>query len=110
MSSLIILAGTFLVFWLLFIRPQQRRVREHHALVASVEAGDRVVTTSGVYGRITSVHDELVHLEIAPGVDIRVARAAIGRRVGDDVESGAPGSDNVNGDRDHDPGAGPVLD
>ena len=108
MSSLVILAGTFIVFWVLFIRPQQRRVREHHALVASVEIGDEVVTTSGIYGLITSVHDELVHLEIAPGVEIRVARAAIGRRVGDAVEPDAPGSEAGNGDRD--PGAGPVLD
>lgn len=101
MESLVILAGTFVVFWLLFIRPQQRRVREHQALVASVDTGDEVITTSGIYGRIVAVSDDFVRLEIAPGTEIRVARASIGRRVGDEAAAGG-GED--------DPGAGPVLD
>lgn len=109
MSSLIILGGTFLVFWFLFIRPQQRRVREHQALVAAIEVGDQVVTTSGIYGRVTAVYEDLVLLEVAPSTEIRVARAAIGRRLVDDVESDGDRSGSASDD-DRDPGTGPVLD
>lgn len=104
MESLIILAGTFVVFWLLFIRPQQRRMREHQALVASIEAGDQVVTTAGLYGRITAVHDDIVRLEVAPGVEVRVARSAVGHRVTDETDAGTDHTAD-----DDEPGAGPVA-
>jgi preprotein translocase subunit YajC len=83
MGSLIILAVTFALLWLLFIRPQQRRVREHHALVSTVQEGDDVVLSAGIYGRIIELGPEEMTLEVAPGVELRVARQAILRRIED---------------------------
>ena len=53
MEQLLIIAATFFVLWLLFIRPQQRRVRAR-ALVAPLEPGDEVILTAGIYGRASS--------------------------------------------------------
>jgi len=90
MTPFLLLAVTFLLMWVLFILPQQRRVRAHQALVAQLGAGDEVMLTSGIHGRITALDDQVVHLEVAPGVVLRVARGAVARRVGDEPEVEAP--------------------
>ena len=81
MALLIVLAVTFFLLWVLFILPQQRRVRAHQALVASVEPGDEVVLSAGIFGRIVELGPEEMTLAVAPGVEIRVARQAILRRM-----------------------------
>ena len=68
------------------IRPQQRRAREHQALIAAVEVGDDVMTTAGIFGTVTAVEGDVISIEITPGVVMRVARAAIGRRMVDEPE------------------------
>jgi preprotein translocase subunit YajC len=90
MEQLLVIAATFFVLWLLFIRPQQRRVRAHQALVATLEPGDEVVLTAGVYGRIVELGPEDMTLTVAPGVDLRVARQAVLRKVEDATEPGEP--------------------
>lgn len=72
----------FVVFWFLLIRPQQRKAKEHRALVAALKRGDRVVTTGGIYGQVTHVADDHLMVEIADGVKIKIARDAV---------SGVPG-------------------
>jgi preprotein translocase subunit YajC len=95
LAWLVVLAG---VFYFLIWRPQQRRVATMRALQSSLELGDEVVTTGGVYGKIRALRDEHVELEIAPGVVVKVARGAIGTRVtGEPTETG--------GDTDADTGA-----
>jgi preprotein translocase subunit YajC len=98
MEPLIVLAVTFVLLWVLFILPQQRRVRAHQALVASVQPGDEVVLSAGIYGRIVDLGPEEMTLAVAPGVELRVARQAVLRRVEDatgvrderhDTDSGA---------------------
>jgi preprotein translocase subunit YajC len=103
MEPLIVLALTFALLWVLFIRPQQRRVRGHQALVATLEPGDTVVLTAGIYGRIVDLGPEDMTVEVAPGVELRVARQAVLRRVEDRT-------DDLTGDPDDmtpgDPDAG----
>ena len=77
-----------LMVWVLFVLPQQRRQRAHLALVGALEVGAEVMTTAGVYGTIAELDDEVVHLEVAPGVVLRIARQAILRRVDDDISAG----------------------
>jgi preprotein translocase subunit YajC len=79
---LLVLLLFFVVMYVLMIRPQQRRAREHQALVAAVQVGDEIMTTAGIFGTVTALDDAAVSLEVSPGVVIRVARAAIGQRVG----------------------------
>lgn len=83
MEPLFILAVTFALLWVIFILPQQRRVRAHQSLVASVQPGDEVILSAGIYGRIVDLGPDDLTLEIAPGVLIRVARQAVLRLVED---------------------------
>jgi preprotein translocase subunit YajC len=66
------------VFYFFMIRPQQRKMKEHRALVAGVRRGDRVVTGGGLIGQVTKViSDGEVQVEIAEGVRVRVVRSQI---------------------------------
>ncbi|SFC77545.1 preprotein translocase subunit YajC [Nocardioides terrae] len=65
------------VFWLLILRPQQRRQRELRALQSSLSAGSEVMLTSGIYGTVSATADDHVLVEIAPGVTIKIARGAV---------------------------------
>ena len=67
------------VMWVVLILPQQRRVKQHKSFVRSLQVGDDVVTTSGIFGTITALDAEQARLRIAPEVEITVARLAIGR-------------------------------
>jgi preprotein translocase subunit YajC len=67
--------------YLLLWRPQQRRIAAVRRLQSEIQAGDEVLTTSGIYGRITRLGDADAELEIAPGTVIHVARGAIGQRI-----------------------------
>ncbi len=79
MTGLLPLVLIFVVFWLLLIRPQQKKAKEHKAMVAAVRRGDRVVTGGGVFGTVTKVvSDTEVQVEIAEGVKVRVVKGTIG--------------------------------
>jgi preprotein translocase subunit YajC len=67
----------FVIFYLLMIRPQQRRVKEHQAAIAAVKKGDDVITGGGIRGRVTKVGDEEVEVEVAQGVKVRVVKSTI---------------------------------
>jgi preprotein translocase subunit YajC len=77
MGNLILLPLFFAVFYFLLIRPQQKRVREHQELVASLEAGDDVLTNGGLYGTITVIDGQIAELEVADGVVVRIQRSAV---------------------------------
>ncbi len=79
-----------LAMYFLLIRPQKRRQRESAALQSAIEIGDEVMTTSGLYGFVTGFEDDRAWLEIDDNVQIRIARAAIQRKV--DTSKGEPGS------------------
>jgi preprotein translocase subunit YajC len=90
-SSLIAFAPLILmgvVFYFLLIRPQQRRSRQQQALLRSVEVGDEIVTTGGVFGTVVDIDedDDVITVEIAPGTEIRMLRGGIGRRLTEDDE------------------------
>jgi preprotein translocase subunit YajC len=67
----------FAIFWLLLIRPQQKKVKEHRAMVLALQKGEEVITAGGVVGRIVELDDAMVTLEIAPDVEVLVQRAAV---------------------------------
>src|SRR5437773_9951972 len=79
--ALLFLPLMFLALWAIVILPQQRRMRAHQSLVSALHVGDEVMTTSGILGTITAIDDEVLHLEVAPGVTLRIVRAAIARRM-----------------------------
>ncbi len=67
----------FVIFYMLMIRPQQRRVKEHQAAINAVKKGDEVITGGGIRGKVTKVSDEEAEVEIAQGVKIRVVKSTI---------------------------------
>lgn len=76
-ASFIPLVLVFVIMYFLMIRPQQKRVKEHRALVEALKKGDEVVTQGGLVGKITAVRDQEVEVEIATGVKVRVIRSTI---------------------------------
>jgi preprotein translocase subunit YajC len=70
----------FGVFYFLLIRPQQKKAKEHRALLSSLKRGDRVLTAGGIIAKVTTVRDGVdeVEVEIAPNVRVSVLRATIG--------------------------------
>ncbi len=70
------------LLWVLMIRPQQQRVRQARQMAASLEVGDEVVTAGGIYGTVTDAEGDILSVEVAPGVVLRVLRGAIAQRVG----------------------------
>jgi preprotein translocase subunit YajC len=91
-AQLLITVVLIAIGWFLLIRPQQVRIREQRAMVATLEVGDRVVTAGGIHGTVRSVADETVAVEVTAGVELTVARAAIVRRL-DDAPSRTPDPD-----------------
>ena len=68
----------FVVFYFLLIRPQQKKAKEHQNYLANLKKGDKVITGGGIYGQIAGITDNVVTLEIAENVRIKVTRSAIG--------------------------------
>jgi preprotein translocase subunit YajC len=98
MGPLLALLITFGLMWVLLILPQQRRMRQHQAVVASLEPGDEVVTAGGVYGTITSVDEETLAVEVAPGITLRILRSAVTQRVAPIDETAADDDDEEEDD------------
>jgi preprotein translocase subunit YajC len=86
----------FIVFYFLMIRPQQKRQKEHQALVRAAKRGDRIVTSGGIVGVITKANDgdNDVEVEIAQGVKVRVVRTAISDVVNRNPEAAKPGKES----------------
>jgi preprotein translocase subunit YajC len=76
--ELLPLVGIALLFWLFIIRPASRRQKELGRMQSSLEVGDEVMLTSGVYGTVRQLEDDHVQVQVADGVVIKVARGAIG--------------------------------
>ena len=78
-QQLLLLLVLLLAFFLLVVRPQRARLREAQRVRAGLEVGQRVMTTAGLHATVRSVEDDTVLLEIAPGVEVRWAAAAVAR-------------------------------
>ncbi len=69
------------IFYFLLYRPQMNRQREQLALIGSLAVDDQVITAGGIYGTIKAVEEDLIELEVAPNVIVRVAKAAVARKL-----------------------------
>lgn len=76
-QQIIPLVFMFAIFYFLLIRPQQKKAKEHKALLESMKKGDNVITAGGVHGKVTAVENELVTLEIANNVNIKITKSYI---------------------------------
>ncbi len=76
-QQIIPLVFMFAIFYFLLIRPQQKKAKEHKALLEAMKKGDNVITAGGVHGKVTAVDNELVTLEVANNVNIKITKSYI---------------------------------
>lgn len=67
----------FVIFYFFLIRPQQKKAKEHKAMVENLRRGDQVITQGGVHAKVTKVSDDEVEVEIAQGVKIRIVKSTV---------------------------------
>ena len=67
----------FVIFYFLLIRPQQKRMKAHQAMIASAQVRDEVVTNGGLVGKVTKVDEQYLEIEVAQGVKVRVVKSML---------------------------------
>ncbi len=77
-SAFIPLILMFVIFYFLLIRPQQKKSKDHKAMISNLKKGDRIITSGGIHGRITGESDTTLTVEIAEKVRVKVNRGNIG--------------------------------
>jgi len=77
-EMIIFIAIFFAIMYFMIIRPQQKRQRDHRKLIDSVTKGDEIVTTGGIFGKVTKVGENYLRLEVNEGVEIKLQKSAIG--------------------------------
>jgi preprotein translocase subunit YajC len=77
------------IFYFMAIRPQQRQRRAHQTLLSALKKGDQIVTASGMYGTVKRVDENIVVVEIAKGVTVKIARRAVAEIIRDKQEARA---------------------
>jgi preprotein translocase subunit YajC len=76
-SFLLMMGMIFVIFYLFLIRPQAKKQKQHQEMISSLERGAEVVTTGGIYGKITGLTDSVITVEVAPNVRIKVSRGSV---------------------------------
>ena len=84
MEFIVFLALGFGLMWLLIVLPQRRRTQTQQTMISELKPGDYIVTAGGLYGTVTDVGEDDLGLEIAPDVEVRVAKRAIGALIPED--------------------------
>lgn len=74
LAGLLIPVLFIVIFYFLLIRPQQKKAKEHQAMLAKLAAGDEIVTAGGILGRVIEVGDAFVTVEVAEGVRVKIQR------------------------------------
>jgi len=77
LTSIFLLVLLFIVFYIILIRPQQKRVKEHKAMVSSLGKGDEVITNGGLFGKVTQLHEDFLTIEIATNVEVKIQRPSV---------------------------------
>ena len=79
-SPFLFLAAMLLLMWALIIRPQQRQQKQHREMLSQIQKGDQVVTSGGIHGRVTGVTDDVLTVEIADRVRVKLSKSAVTSR------------------------------
>lgn len=77
LMNLVPLIFMFAIFYFLLIRPQQKKAKDHRALLDSLKKGDQVITAGGMHGKVTSLDGDIVTLEVATGVNVKFNKGHI---------------------------------
>jgi preprotein translocase subunit YajC len=83
-TTMVLILGVIALFYVMLIRPQQKRAKEQQKLMDSLQPGDRVMTVSGIFGTVRHLGEKQAVLEISPGVEMTVVKAALSTQSVDD--------------------------
>jgi preprotein translocase subunit YajC len=100
LASLIVIVAMFALLWLLLIRPQRAKQQQQQHMLESVDVGDEILTSGGIIAVVRGVDDEAneLHVEIAPGIEVRMDRRAVGAIVAkDEADAEGAGEDEADG-------------
>lgn len=75
--SLIMIVAIFVLFYFMLIRPQNKRAKEHRALVGNLKKGDEIITSGGILAKVISLDEQFIKVNLAEGVDICLQRSAV---------------------------------
>jgi len=89
-GALIVIVVLFAAFWLLLIRPQRSQARRQQELIRSLEIGDEIVSAGGLYGTIKRIDGDDLVVELAPQIEVRMARGAVAGIVEPEGETAEP--------------------
>lgn len=76
-SAFVPLILMFAIFYFLLIRPQQKKAKQHKMLLSSIKKGDKIVSSGGLHGTVTGLTEEVVTVEIAPKIRVKVSRGSV---------------------------------
>ncbi|MEN3013895.1 MAG: preprotein translocase subunit YajC [Endomicrobiia bacterium] len=82
--SLLPIFVIFFIFYFLLILPEQKKIKQHKKMLESLKKGDNVILSSGIYGVISNIKDEVVELKVAENVKINVLKSAISQVISED--------------------------
>ncbi len=112
LAGLLPLVLIFVVFYFLLIRPQQKKMKEHKAMLSAVRRGDKIVTGGGIIGTVTKVNDtsDELTVEIAEGVKVKLRRSMVAENLAKtEPAAAAPSGEGGEGDNGPKPEAGGVT-
>ena len=89
MPTLVMFGAMFTIFYFLMIRPQQKQKQDRERMLSAIKRGDKVVTTSGMFGTVTNLTDKTVTLRVADQVKLEFERSAVARVVEVQVDKDA---------------------
>jgi preprotein translocase subunit YajC len=85
-NQYIFILALLALMWFLLIRPQRRRQQEAQRLLSQIGVGKEIVTAGGLYGKITAIEGDEVRVEVAEGVEVRIAKRAVAGVISEDEE------------------------
>lgn len=77
LASLILPIGLVVLFYFFLIRPQSKRQKEHRKMINDLQKGEEVITSGGILGKVTSINDDFITLEIAKDTSLKIQKSAV---------------------------------
>ncbi|HZC31124.1 MAG TPA: preprotein translocase subunit YajC [Gaiellaceae bacterium] len=103
-AGFLIIIVAFVFLWLVVVRPQKRRQVEQQRMISDLRVGDEVLTAGGIYGHVSAIADDVVSVEVAPQLELRVARRAIAGVTRDEPAEPAEPDEPADAPPDENPG------
>ena len=81
MGALILPLAICVIFYFLLIRPQQKKAKEHRAMLEALKKGDKIISSGGLHGVITGIAEDAITMEIAPKIRVKISRGSVAGKI-----------------------------